>query len=345
MRFRTDEHVYKQMAAELRRDIQSRRLIDKIPGERELSERYNVNFKTANKAVALLVNAGLLCRVKGKGTFVVQPRAKKKLSLIGLSVPELDNPYFARTVQAIERAAARESISVLLHTPASEREESSFIRSLEARGADGLITYNAAVLSEASRLPFPVAGFGAGSANGDYVSADVLAGARLVTEHLVDRFGTSVAYVGVTDSPGDDRVHGYRETLNAAKAPAHKALLCVGDNNYRGGFNAAKKLLATQRPRAIFFYNDYMAMGGERAIAELGLRVPQDIAVAGFDDSVDPSDMVVPTTSVLFSFEKTADALLRLLKRRLAQPDACIEQVRIAPVLRVRKSTAVASRK
>ena len=342
MRFRADGHLYKQMAEELRRDIESRRFAGKIPGERELSQRYKVNFKTANKAVAQLVDAGLLCRVKGKGTFVAQRRAAKKaLGLIGLSVPELDNPYFARTVQAIERAAAREAIAVLLHSPESKKSEDAFLRNLDARGADGLITYNRALLERARGLPFAVAGFGAGTASGDYVSADVLAGAKLVTEHLLERFGTSLAYVGVTAAAGDDRVRGFRETLESACGAPKAAQFCVGENNYRGGFNAAKKLLTKQRPRAIFFYNDYMAMGGERAIAELGLRVPQDIAVAGFDDSVAPAEMVVPTTSVLFSFEQTAEALLRLLKRRLGEPDAEGELVRIAPVLRVRKSSSI----
>src|SRR5579864_2250337 len=100
MRFSADEHVYKQVAESLRRDILARRIQEKIPGERELSRRYNVNFKTANKAVSLLVEQGLLSRVRGKGTFVSKARsARPKINLFGLIVPKLDNPYFARVAQ------------------------------------------------------------------------------------------------------------------------------------------------------------------------------------------------------------------------------------------------------
>src|SRR4029077_8414535 len=104
----------------------------------------------------------------------------------------------------------------------------------------------------------------------------------------------------------DERLRGYREILTARGASINEAWVLTAPDNYRGGYEATRKLLSqSKRPRAIFFFNDYMAVGAERAIAELGLRVPQDVAVAGFDDSVDPKEMIVPTTSVLFSFEKT----------------------------------------
>ena len=339
MHFNADEHVYKQVAESLRRDIQAGRFTGKIPGERELSERYRVNFKTANKAVAMLVEEGLLSRVKGKGTFIARARPAAALTLVGMSVAQLENPYFSKSVRAIERAAARDGISLLLNTPDTyAASDLPFAKTLKARGAQGLITYGGGVSAAMKKLGLAVVCFGPGAADCDAVTADVLGGAKKVAGHLVERFGTSVAYVGVG---GDERVDGYREVLAKAGAKPKAAWMRIGSNNYRGGYTATLQLLAAKdRPRAIFYFNDYMAMGGQRAIAELGLRVPRDIAVAGFDDSVDPGEMVVPTTSVLFSFEKTADELLRLLRRRVADPDAPPEHVIMAAELRVRESTS-----
>jgi LacI family transcriptional regulator len=341
MHFSADEHVYKQVAESLRRDILTGRIQEKIPGERELSKRYNINFKTANKAVGMLVEQGLLSRVKGKGTFVSRRRAPPKVNLIGLIVPRLDNPYFARCVQAIEKHAARESISVAIHTHDSPLGVSSFLRGLAARGAQALIAYGDPVNVRAARLPFTVVGLG-GKTNPDFdfVTTDVRTGAKLVVEHLIKRFD-SVGFIGLTRDPkADDRVLGYCETLQAHGRKVNDAWMQVAPDNYRGGYEATRKLLAQpKRPRAIFFFNDYMAVGAERAIAELGLRVPQDVAVAGFDDSVDPKEMIVPTTSVLFSYEKTARELLALIKRRIARPESEIRHIKIVPKLIVREST------
>lgn len=343
MHFNAGEHVYKQVAESLRRDILAGRMDEKIPGERELSRRYSVNFKTANKAVGLLVEQGLLARVRGKGTFVSRGGVgRKKINLIGLLVPKLDNPYFARCVQAIEQLAARESISVAIHTQDSAANVKGFLRALAARGAQGLIAYGDLRAMKAARLPFAVVGLGGKPSPGfDFVTTDVRAGAKLVVEHLVKRFGKSVAFIGVTrDASVDERLQGYCETLIANGMKMNDGWVLTASDNYRGGYEATRKLLSRpRRPRAIFYFNDYMAVGAERAIAELGLRIPRDVAVAGFDDSVAPEEMIVPTTSILYSFEKTACALLALIKRRIAQPQAEIRLISIAPRLMVRAST------
>ncbi len=342
MQFKVDEPLYKQVAESLRRDIQARRFTGKVPGERELSQRYSVNFKTANKAVASLVNEGLLTRVKGKGTFVSRTKPTAALTLVGLSVSQLENPYFSKSVRAIERAAARDGISLMLHTPEDNGSVSlAFAKSLVARGAQGLVMQGNSMPAAIRKLNLAVAAFGAGEADCDFVCADVLSGARQVVGHLVERFGPAVAYVGISHDARDERLAGYLEILKRAGVRPQKAWMPIGPNSYRGGYEATKALLSNgQRPRAIFYFNDYMAMGGQRALAEAGLRVPKDIAVAGFDDSVDPNEMVVPTTSVLYSFEQTAEELLSMLRRRVANPKGPPERATIAPVLRIRQSTS-----
>jgi LacI family transcriptional regulator len=344
MRFSDSEHLYRQVAEAIESDIRARKFTAKIPGERELARRYKVNFKTANKAVGVLVERGLLSRVKGKGTFIASPSQRKatKLNLIGLIVPELDNPYFAKSAQAIERFAARESISVLLHSPESPKGFNAFLKTLLAHGAQGLIHYGDPTPLIERKLVQAIVGLGTGQPRkGDFIHADVVAGGALVGAHLAERFGGSVAYVGIGNNPtSDDRFVGFRGALSEKGCTLRKDWIRSGENNYRGGYRTTKDLLRLkQRPRAIFLFNDYMAIGAERAIAELGLRVPQDIAVAGFDDSADATDLVVPTTSVRFSFEGTARAALRLLKRRLATPGEPYERVTIRPKLIVRAST------
>lgn len=341
MHFKTNEPVYKQVADLLRRDIASGRLSDKIPGERELSTHYGVNFKTANKAVSTLVEKGLLARIRGKGTFVARGGKRTKLETIGLLVPQLQNPYFAKCVEAIERAATKAGISVLLNTTHSPCDAGRFVEALSHRGAHGLIVNGDPIALRKHAPAFPIVGFGAGTPDSDYVTADVGEGARLAMEHLIARFGGEIGYIGAVAGNSDERIQGYRTALAAGRFPVRSQWIQIAAQDYRGGYSAAKTLLSRKpRPRSLFVYNDYMAIGAERAIAELGLRVPGDVAVMGFDDSANPGDMVVPTTSVRFSYEKLARSLLLLVKRRTQSPDASPRLIHIAPKLMVRQSTS-----
>jgi LacI family transcriptional regulator len=128
-----------------------------------------------------------------------------------------------------------------------------------------------------------------------YVDSDNAGGARMAMEHLIRlghrRIATITGRLDIVS--GYDRLQGYRQALEARGIPADDALIANGDFTERGGVTAMQELLAAE-PTAVFVANDSMAVGALRALRAADLRVPQDVAVVGFDDipiasAIDPA--------------------------------------------------------
>jgi len=119
------------------------------------------------------------------------------------------------------------------------------------------------------------------------VVPDEVAGGRTATEALTSHGHRRVGFItNVDDVPATSgRLQGHREALAAAGVEFDPALVVSDESETWGGYRATRTLLAEpDRPTAIFAYNDRMAMGAYRAAAELGLRIPDDISIVGFDD-------------------------------------------------------------
>ena len=118
------------------------------------------------------------------------------------------------------------------------------------------------------------------------VNADSFGGAYSATKHLIDLGHTKIAHVA--GEPGIfstiERIEGYKKALIDAGITVKNNLIIKGNFNIKGGYNATKKLLSKDKPTAIFLSNDSMAIGAMEAIQELGLSVPEDISIIGFDD-------------------------------------------------------------
>ncbi len=132
-------------------------------------------------------------------------------------------------------------------------------------------------------------------------------GAHLATQHLLDLGHRRTAHIGgpLTWDASLIREQGWRETLEAAGAPPGEVVR--GDWSPRSGYLAAQQLLSSaDRPTAVFAANDSMAIGAVRAFAEAGLRVPDDVAVVGFDDIPEAEFQAVPLTTVRQDFATIA---------------------------------------
>lgn len=347
---RQDQHVYVQVANILRNQVLYGQIKGKLSSIRELSELYSINFKTANKAVSLLVEEGLVQRIKGRGTYVVDGKPNgADLDLIGFIIADLANPNYARLAQSLQEKAYYRNLSVLVNTNARRLSRlRRILRLYEDRKVRAIIVQGGAVRSEECLKAvldsqIPVIGEHTHLKSIDDVWVDVRAGAQLAVEHLIDTFRGSVAYVSGSDESvaSTGRYQGYRDALLGRDMPVSLGLVKTAAPTYLGGYNAVRQLLDEQRvPRSIFFYNLMMAMGANNAIMSSGRQIPRDIAVAACDNSLSVDEMIVPTTTVAFSYEEEAKQLLSLVRRRLNNPKAEPMNVRIAPKLLVRSSTA-----
>jgi LacI family transcriptional regulator len=152
-----------------------------------------------------------------------------------------------------------------------------------------------------------------------YVDVDNVGGARMVVEHLIRLGHRRIATVtGPPDMVvGQDRLSGYRQALEAHHIPIDEELIVEGDFTESSGVSAIQKLLPIS-PTAIFAASDTMAIGILKGLREVGLRVPQDVALVGFDD-IPITSMIEPAlTTVRQPIERlgslAVEVLLSVLK-------------------------------
>lgn len=232
----------------------------------------------------------------------------KKTATIGLVIPDVSNPFFARIAHRITVAARDHSHSVLLADSQEQTPlEVEAIGLLLRRQVDGLILcpvgLTDAHLRPLVRGPIPVVLVDRHFARLSLpsVTSDNLGGAKEVTRHLLDaghrRIGVLQGLPGT--STNQDRLAGFRAALAALRLPFDPSLLAGDTFLEASGYRAAKRLLRSRpRPTALFALGNLIALGALRAIAEAGLRVPADISFVAFDDHPYADHLATPVTTV-----------------------------------------------
>jgi DNA-binding LacI/PurR family transcriptional regulator len=153
------------------------------------------------------------------------------------------------------------------------------------------------------------------------VDSDNYGGARSAVEHLLSRGRTRIAHItGRLDVYGAQRrVDGYRDALLDAGYEADEGLIEPGDFTEEGGHRAMTALLARHPSLdAVFAGSDVMAAGARQALREAGRRIPQDVALVGYDDSAIARHMDPPLTSVRQPIEEMGRRMLDLLLTEIA---------------------------
>lgn len=223
--------------------------------------------------------------------------ASQRSFVIGLVIPRsvqslFGDPYFARLTQGIVQAANMFDHTVSLFLLESREIEDRIMPRITRPGfIDGLVVQSTAhddkVLSRIvnSTIPHVVAGRPLDYENVTYIDVNNANGAFLAVEHLIklghQRIGTVTGPLNA--APGRDRKKGYLEALKQYDHPMDKSLIVEADFTEWGGYQATKQVL-TANPDALFIASDQMGIGALQAIREAGLRVPEDIALVGFDD-------------------------------------------------------------
>ncbi|KPL83436.1 LacI family transcriptional regulator [Thermanaerothrix daxensis] len=247
---------------------------------------------------------------------------------LGLILPDSANPFFAEIARAIEDAAFHEGYNVILGNSENELEkERLYVDVLITKQVDGLIFVAAGDRSQSLEdlvgrgVPVVVVDRQLIALEVDTVLADNLQGGLLATRHLIRlghrRLGCITGPSHLT--PSAQRVIGYRQALVEAGLPVDEDLIVRGDFSPRSGYLATRRLFTLAHPpTAIFACNDMMAIGALRALAELGRRVPEEVAVVGFDDIELASYTTPPLTTVRQDKVALGRAAVQLLLERIA---------------------------
>lgn len=273
--------------------------------------------------------------------------------VIALAVPELDAPYFAELAHHVVHAAVANGWTVLVDETgglhARERSVASGIREHLIDGAilSPLALSERDVAERISATPMVLLGERLGSGPADHVAIDNRAAAQEVTAHLIAAGRSRIAVIGAQRPPYGHtarlRIQGYRDALSAWGLRYEHALVTEARQWRRGpGLAGARRLLHLDRPPdAIFCLNDLLALGAMRALADSGVRVPDDIAVVGFDD-IEEGRYSTPTLSTV-SPDKQAIAqcaVQRLALRLNEGVRSPSEEIIVGHTLQVRQSSS-----
>jgi LacI family transcriptional regulator len=214
---------------------------------------------------------------------------------------------------------------------------------------DGLLLMSphadAAFLRQNLPLGLPTVLMNTRLADDDYcaLSVDNDGGARLMVEHLLATGHRRIVFI--QGPPGNrdasERELGFREAL-ASRAPDSPAIMLRGDFGEESGYRAGRDVLAMRpRPDAVFAANDMMAIGCMTALREAGIRVPDEIAVSGFDDVPMARYVTPPLTTIHVHIAELGSQAMELLGEQIDQPDHAKTGVhrRVSAKLVVRGST------
>ncbi|MEU8484734.1 LacI family DNA-binding transcriptional regulator [Streptomyces sp. NPDC048641] len=252
-----------------------------------------------------------------------------RTGIIALALPELGNPYFAELAAAVIDAAAVHDYIVLLdHTGGRREQEVLVSQGFRARVIDGLILSPIELEAEDLRertenVPLVLLGERHYDLPYDHIAVDNVAAARAAVRHLIDLGRREVAFIGARrghSQPAHLRVQGWREELLSAGLSVDDGLIATTEGwGHADGAAAMTRILETgRRPDAVFAYNDPIAIGAMRVLSERGMRVPEDVAVVGFDDVVEGHFGAVTLTSVSPDKEAIARMAVESVLARLS---------------------------
>jgi LacI family transcriptional regulator, galactose operon repressor len=270
---------------------------------KDVAERASVSVTTVSHVLnkTRYVDRKLVRRVEDAfRNLGYQPNAlarglrRRETRMLGMVVPDNRNLYFAELARSVEDACFERGYNVILcNSDEDPAKESAYLSLLAEKRVDGIVF----VASSTDRsgvqallqhkIPVVALDRELKGVTCDSIIVDNRDGGRQATMHLI---GGNHRRIGCISGPKNltsakERLQGYRDALAEAGLRVEPALIQMGDFHIEGGYTAVQALLdLPTRVTAIFAANDLMAIGAIRGIAARGLRVPEDVAVVGFDD-------------------------------------------------------------
>jgi LacI family transcriptional regulator len=274
-----------------------------------------------------------------------------RAGLIDLVFNDLDSPWAVELIRGVEdvtHAAGVGTVVSAVHRRSTSTRQ--WLQNLRARASDGVIFINSdvttTVYTELQRLSIPIVVVdpaGGSAFNVPTVGATNWAGGRAATEHL-----TALGHrrIGLITGPKQllcsrARLDGYRAAIEDAGADVDAALIRPGDFMHESGFAGGTALLSLPNPpTAIFACNDTMALGVFEAARRLGLRVPENVSVVGFDDLPESRWSPPPLTTIRQPLAEMGGLAARTALRLSQGETIELPRIELATELVVRESTA-----
>ena len=271
---------------------------------------------------------------------------------IGLLASTSEAPYFAEIIEAIEQQCFERGYTLVLCNSHNDLDKQrAYLAMLAQKRVDGLLVmcaeYPAALLDmleDYRHIPMAVMDWGDTRRDfTDTIIDNAFAGGYMATRYLLDRGHRDIGAIPgqLSRNTGGGRHRGYLRALEEAGIPVPEQWIVQGDFEPESGYRAMKLILSQpKRPTAVFCGGDIMAMGAMCAINELGLRVPDDISIIGYDNVRHSSFFSPALTTVHQPKEELGEAALSLLLDRITSKRETARVIEVHPALIERRSVA-----
>lgn len=324
---------------------------------REVARAAGVSVATASRALNGLSSVTKETRAKIEAAAAeldyvphsgARSLTRRKTDTIGVILPDLYGEFFSEIIRGIDQVVQRAGKHLLLSNMHGSAEETRLaIRAMRGR-VDGLLVMPPDSRAEtlegklAGGMPTVLLNARPEDDRTPFVAVDNYAGARLVTEHLIERGARHLIHIAgpAQNSDASERERAFRDVLRERLGVSDPRVI-AGDFREDGGRLAAREILGDQSPRdAVFAANDLMAVEFMSAMREAGVSIGTDLMVAGFDD-IPLARYVMPQLTTVHSDilrlgEAAAELVLRLRENEGAA--GAIGLV-IAPTLAIRESS------
>ncbi|MFG6147702.1 LacI family DNA-binding transcriptional regulator [Halobacillus sp. B23F22_1] len=286
--------------------------------------------------------------------YVPNPSARRlrgsTTSTIGVIVPRIVNPFFSYLVNSIEQAAYKNNYQVLMFQSNEKKDkELYFLNLLKNRQVDGLIM---TAIENDWEVIEPYTKFGPivlcneylTHSNAPIVRLDQSKAAYIGTKHLIDKGHTKIGYctggLFAEDGKDKDRNNGYQHALSEAGLSIHTNWIFINKHTIDDGRKVMKQLLEmADRPTAIFTGSDEIAAGVIMEAKENGVRVPEDLAVMGFDDQPVAEMLEPKLTTIRQPVDELGEKSVAQLIAAMNSKETVPENIELPVELLVRKST------
>ena len=312
---------------------------------RVFNNRAGVNAETRKRVLAAAQKLGYAPSLIARGL------SKRTTDVLGIIVPGIADPFFMPIAQSIEHAARKSGLATLLHdtgrSPEAALAGAEVLAQFRVSGViilGGSEKHDEAMAQRLQGIPTVVALRQAHAALFPSVNLDHAHGARLAMTHLLQLGRRRIAFVsGDQESvAARDRLHGYETALAAAGIASDPTLIRPGHFTLEGGAAATDQLLqlpAAQRPDAIFYASDTMALAGLHRLHQAQVRIPDEIAVVGFGNIAFADISEPPLTTIDVARQRMGQLTFDLLEQSRANPELAIDDVQVEASLIVRAST------
>ncbi len=266
---------------------------------------------------------------------------------IAMLFPDLSGPYYSMVISGVDQEASRHDYTLLIYGTHEKTASAGRFMQLLASKVDGFIImtrtleeHHLAHLSR-QRIPFVMLGLQHPTLHCDSVMVDNRGGAYNAVLHLAGHGHRRIAFIGGPEdsSAHHERLQGYQDAMQTAGLPVEPGLHVSGRFLYEGGRLAAEKLLSlADKPTAIFSANDEMAMGVLDIANSHGIKVPDQLAVVGFDDIQAAAYTRPPLTTMRQPMKRLGEVAAQLLLYRLSDRNAPLRHEVFSSQLIIRQS-------